>query len=412
MLISFQVKNYRSVYDTASVNFEAPKKHQPADTVNNLLPAMAFLGANGNGKSNFLSAFSVMRSLVLNESRIMLSTDNLPFEPFKCLVNSINEPTEFCVAFIYNQKKYVYSFTYNDEFIIREELLIYQSQRPSSVFLRVANAKLRCWIKSSNASLEDLAPIPNQLFLWKADSVNCAEAQAVLNWFKSTVCLENLSNINTSSYFVDYLKDENLRAKILELMQKADFSIKDVAREEVSVNLPEEFLPYIKPEIKSSFIKRGDSTTMVTVKTSHSVYNTEGKEVSTVDFALDGEESEGIQKLFRLVGPILNALQNGTFISVDELDTSLHPDVCKMLIKLFNNKDTNPKGAQLLFTTHNSIFFDFSLLNKSQIVLVKKGSYGQSVYQNLSDIPNVRLDTNAEKLYRSGIFDAVQNIKE
>lgn len=410
MLIEFRVKNFRSIYDTASVSFEAPKKHQPADTVNNLLPAMAFLGANGNGKSNFFSAFSVMRSLVLNERRIMLSTDILPFEPFKCLVNSINEPTEFCVKFIYNQKKYVYSFSYNNEFITREELLVYQSQRPTSVFLRTVSAKLRCWIDSSNASLENLAPVPNQLFLWKADSVNCAEAQAVLNWFKSTVCLENLSNINTSSYFVDYLKDESLRAEILKLMQKADFSIKDIAREEISVNLPEEFMSYITPEIKSSLIKRGDSTTVVTVKTVHSVYDAEGREVSTVDFALDGEESEGIQKFFRLAGPMLTALQNGTFLSVDEFDTSLHPDLCRMLINLFNSKETNPKGAQLLFTTHNSIFFDFSLLNKSQIVLVKKGSYGQSIYQNLSDVPNVRLDTNAEKLYRSGTFGAVPKI--
>src|SRR5690606_9265729 len=63
-----------------------------------------------------------------------------------------------------------------------------------------------------------------------------------------------------------------------------------------------------------------------------------------------GDESQGTQKLFNMAGYVLDALENGHVLVVDELSSSLHPHALQGVIRLFQNKKTNPKGAQLIFT--------------------------------------------------------------
>jgi hypothetical protein len=40
---------------------------------------------------------------------------------------------------------------------------------------------------------------------------------------------------------------------------------------------------------------------------------------------MDDEESDGTRKVFTMTGPILDALQNGGSLLVDEMDVRLHP---------------------------------------------------------------------------------------
>ena len=66
------------------------------------------------------------------------------------------------------------------------------------------------------------------------------------------------------------------------------------------------------------------------------------------------EESRGTQALFRIAPPILQAIEDGGIVLVDELEASLHPALAQQIVHQFNDPATNPRNAQLIFTTHDT----------------------------------------------------------
>ena len=54
---------------------------------------------------------------------------------------------------------------------------------------------------------------------------------------------------------------------------------------------------------------------------------------------------------------IIDALDNGKRGIIDEHDSRLHPLLVKRIVALFNDARTNPKGAQLMFTAHDTYLF-------------------------------------------------------
>ncbi len=79
-------------------------------------------------------------------------------------------------------------------------------------------------------------------------------------------------------------------------------------------------------------------------------------------------ESAGTQRVAGLVGLILHALETGGVVLVDELECSLHPLLMRELLLMFKKRRTNPKGAQLIITTHNTDVLDDSILRLSKLL--------------------------------------------
>lgn len=141
------------------------------------------------------------------------------------------------------------------------------------------------------------------------------------------------------------------------------------------------------------------------VSTSHALY-TNGDEIGLETLALN-EESFGTKKLFVIGSLILDTLDDGGVLVIDELDKGLHPLISKLLISLFNSKKNNPKNAQLIFATHDSSLLDLEILRRDQISFVDKEYEGNSIFYKLSDIKGVRKDTPIDKWYLSGRFKAI-----
>lgn len=120
------------------------------------------------------------------------------------------------------------------------------------------------------------------------------------------------------------------------------------------------------------------------------------------------EGSLGIRKLFALIGPLLDVLQNGHTLIYDEIETSLHPMIARNIISLFMNPAANPKGAQIIFTTHDRNLLDLTLMRKDQIYFVEKNylSFASDVY-SLADLKDVRKDENIELGYMRGRYGAI-----
>jgi hypothetical protein len=126
-----------------------------------------------------------------------------------------------------------------------------------------------------------------------------------------------------------------------------------------------------------------------------------------LDFA---DESEGTRTWFQLIGPVLSVLRSGSLLLFDELDASLHPTLCLELVRLFHDPQTNPAGAQLVFTSHDASLLNH--LNRDEVWLTEKTDDGSTRLGALSDFAGerVRRSQNLERAYLHGRFGALPDI--
>lgn len=122
-------------------------------------------------------------------------------------------------------------------------------------------------------------------------------------------------------------------------------------------------------------------------------------------------ESAGTQRLAGLVGLILYTLRTGGVLVVDELECSLHPLLMCEIVAMFKRRRHNPKGAQLIVTTHNTDILDDSILRLSEIGLVKKTPANGTMLRRLVDAKNegedIRNVTNFRKQYLAGFYSGI-----
>lgn len=122
-------------------------------------------------------------------------------------------------------------------------------------------------------------------------------------------------------------------------------------------------------------------------------------------------ESAGTQRLAGLIGLILHALKTGGVFLVDELECSIHPLLMREIVLLFKKRRYNSKGAQLIFTTHNTDILDDSILRLSEIVLVRKTIANGTIMKRLVDAKkegeDIRNVTNFRKQYLAGFYSGI-----
>lgn len=124
------------------------------------------------------------------------------------------------------------------------------------------------------------------------------------------------------------------------------------------------------------------------------------------------EESAGTQTWFSLIGPALTALRRGQVLLFDEIDASLHPKLSARLLELFQDPKTNPRGAQLIFTTHDTSLLNH--LNRDEVWLTEKGDNGATTLTALAEYggDKVRRSLNLERAYLQGRFGAVPELDQ
>ena len=117
-------------------------------------------------------------------------------------------------------------------------------------------------------------------------------------------------------------------------------------------------------------------------------------------------ESAGTQRFFSLAGPWLDILSKGSTVCIDELETSMHPLMVRELLRLFFSANENPKGAQILFTTHNPLLLDATLLRRDQVWFTDKEENGETHLYPLTDY-SPRKGESLVRGYLSGRYGAV-----
>ena len=137
----------------------------------------------------------------------------------------------------------------------------------------------------------------------------------------------------------------------------------------------------------------------------HALFDNDGNKAGDVSFPFEVNESEGTLKYFAFAYPILHALDTGTRLIIDELGAKLHPTLLEHIVGLFNNAMTNPRNAQLIFTTHDTNLLSSHHFRRDQIWFTQKDIYGASQLFSLAEY-KVRSNAPFERDYLLGKFGA------
>ena len=402
MIVQFSARNFKSFKDSFSLDLFTNKESSVCPLYTNgninLYPSAVFYGANGSGKSNVLKAFAMMKRLVLNQDKIIQSTDVLPKLPFKLSSESEDDSTAFDICFIQNKKKYKYGFEYDENCVYSEYLYVYETNRPTTVFeydIDQNEGKIKT---TKYKELTKIKHLKNSLFLWEADRAENTEANEILKWFNSALFVEYASKQPLTPKYWNNLSKPLIKEIFQTFIRSADIGIKDIFQEARPVDNVYSQIPNL-PE--NAIVEE------ISVKTLHSKYDENNNFIGDVKFNLFEDESLGTQKYFYSIGPVINALHNGSVLFLDELDASLHPILTRKIVQLFNNKNSNPKGAQLIFTSQDTNLLDQSLFDKEQIWFIEKDKYGASHMVSLSEYKDIRKEHKIERNYIMGKYGAI-----
>ena len=77
-----------------------------------------------------------------------------------------------------------------------------------------------------------------------------------------------------------------------------------------------------------------------------------------------------------------------------QIESSLHPHLAELIIKLFNDPSVNVNHAQLLFTTHNMALMNQHTMRKDQLWLTEKHQ-GVTSISSLEDFNEDSLKSNS-----------------
>jgi len=416
MLVEFSVNNYRSIKDTAILSMLTSSKDEGNSFElrdYTLLSSSIIYGANASGKSNLLKAIAFMGRLVLNRDKIIQSTDLLPHDPYRLATETENESSTFEVVFFVGETKYRYGFEGDSEVVYSEWLFADDKGKEAKLFYRDVEAsdyvnpnKFKEGYDFFNKKDEKIKIAKNQLFIWKCDQSDGEISKAILGWFNQLNMIDGIEHDGYINFTMKQMEDETFRKKIVELVKTADIGIDDIQIEEEEDISLESIAKLPLPEyIKAKMINE-KKWKSVSLNTIHQKFDKDGKFVGNVLFELN-DESQGTHKFFAISAPIIDTLQNGKILIIDELDASLHPILTQHLIGLFHDKTINTKNAQLIFATHDTNLLKPELFRRDQIWLTEKDKYGATTIFSLAQFKNVRKLEDFEKQYIQGKYGAI-----
>ena len=413
LLIEFSVENFRSFRDRSTLSLEAAAIRSPgrvdADTVTTtpsglrLLRSAAIYGPNAGGKSNLVKAIQFMREKVLHSTRLEWAEAGSS-QPFLLDTTTRSQPSGFEVVFLLGGVTYRYGFELLGVTVSREWLFCIPTSREAMLFERTRSS-IRLGERFRKARSLAERTRQDALFLSVAAQFNVGLALALSQWFER---LGHSFSVNAGERVTaEQLEDPSRYRAILRLLQSCDTSVADLAAEWA----PPPGLALDDP-IRAAMSRDGSPRTQMhlqSVMTTHPIRDERGCEVAREQFDLSVHESDGTRKLFAIAGPLLLTLETGSVWIIDELDAGLHPTLTAALITLFHSDESNPHGAQLIFTTHDTHLLSPRTFRRDQVWFVEKDALERSQLVSLVEY-RVRNDAAFGAEYLRGGFGALPSI--
>ena len=409
MLTEFRVKNFRSFRDEAILNLAASRDKTNEKTsvmatgnksVPRLLRSAGIYGANAGGKSNLVRAMQLLRGIV-NDSALLQAGQTINVQPFRLDPATAEQPIEYEITFLLDNVRYQFGFTLTPHKILGEWLIVYRSTQPATWYERIFDKRTQRYEYKFSAQLLGAKAVwsdatrENALFLSTAVQLNSEQLRPIFDFLTRGLAIFENGSGPTADYTISHI-DRNKADGVREFLSAADISIADIRLKKQKA-----FVGSMKVDLATGQLETAPTDLReITVPT----FEHRARSGSAVfDFQ---DESEGTQKLFALAGPIFDILERGQVLIVDELDRSLHALLVRQLIGMFQNPDLNQKGAQLIFTTHDTSLLDGELLRRDQIWFAEKDEHQASRLYPLSDF-SPRKGEALERGYLAGRYGGV-----
>lgn len=423
MLISFNVQNFLSFMSGVSLSLECEPltEHEDTNTIEveqlKLLKSAVIYGANASGKSNLLKAMGLMKNLILNSSKESNATEDIDVTPFRLSTITEKSPTVFEIEFIQSDQWYRYGFSLDSTKIHEEWLYLKRLDGKNKEIELFSRNEEKIEIPKKNdfyhegSGLEDKTR-HNALFISVVANFNGTISQKIQQWFENFSFMSGVTN-NTMRHTSKMLEEQSQKQKIIKLLQAADVGIEDLIVEKIEIDNTLFRNLIIKDLLNNS---RTNIRTSDVVFSSRIKYDENESEVGYEMFNVNESESEGTKKFLALAGPIIEKLENGGVLVIDELDAKMHPHMTKKIVELFNSYDTNKSNSQLIYATHDVTNLSNKLFRRDQIWFVEKDQRGSSHLFSLADFRDedkkrIRKDATYAKDYMLGKYGAIPNFR-
>lgn len=401
MLIELRAKNCFSFSEEIIFSTKADMRNKKfASNVHsennfNILKTVGIYGPNNAGKTCLVKCIRSAQNILLNQKpRIM---PNIFQDSTICQLGLtfLEEGREFSYDFWYDDKKEEYPYEKFAE-ITKDQ---YGNEKETVWLLKdIINGNCQY----GDEDLLKMMPLISQsnLLFYLVDSSKfqqLAEMKRIVTKFASRIDIVNMNNIPLKRT-INLMKNQNdIQRKVVEFIKNSDlymddFEYVDIDKIRVKMDSDEE-----KPEEKALDIPEQimDQIRLV------SVYR--GVAVPSVLF-----DSTGTKKIAALASYIIEGIEQGRILVVDELDSSIHFKLTRAIVAMFNNElNTN---AQMIFTVHDINLMDCKkMFRKEQIWFVHKNDTGIYVYSlaEFTAQQGVRDTTDIMEKYRKGVLGAL-----
>ena len=412
MLIEFSISNYRSFREKQTFSMVAAPRLKKGDNVfkpavkgeklPDLLKVAAIYGPNASGKSNLIQAFNIVSSIANLQPSAQSTL--LPASPFRFDTLLTDQPSRIDLHFIYAEQRYEFHLALTRQRIVEERLLAFPKGKETLLYerrhlpsgdeytfgLQLEGGKdlHELWKKSTGSQV---------LFLAQAVANSSEELKQLrkpLTWLQTGWMIVISGDMNGwANRSQNLAKDRpSFGEEISSFLQEVDVPVSSIRFDQIKSE-PE------LPGLSSLTNVKPKSKTILTHQTA----------LGEAEFDFQ-EESEGTKNLIGFWLPwYVHATSSITStLVVDELDSSLHPEIVALLVAKHIKSDS---VTQLIFTTHDTHLMDTKLLRRDQFWLTERDANGATQLRSIHDFEG-RESEDLEKRYYEGRYRGLPFVRK
>jgi hypothetical protein len=427
MIINFSVQNFHSIKDKVTLSFEATAIKDLEDYYIiepkpglRLLKLGLIYGANASGKTTILKALDFLRNMVLNPFE--KKTDTFNFNTFLFDEKTPKENTIFTLEFIKTEVKYLYEVELNKQAVINEKLYFFNPNKALVYNRKTDTEKQLTTIlfgnkikinKEHKVSLEANTLWNNTVLggFFKTN-IDSWELFEVTDWFDNKLSSIIKPNTDLLAFVSDKIESNEInKNNIVVFLKKADLKITDIFIKKEDYTKYTDFIKQISDlrTISESYLDKIIEKGVFEIKEiqfQHTIGNNNFYKLPYTD------ESAGTQRYYQFSGLLDLMIRGEMIIPIDELESSLHPDLLKHFLLTFL---VNSKHSQLIATTHyRELLMEKDIIRNDAIWFTEKKEDGSTDLFSLADFDSsvIRNTSSVYNAYKIGKLGAVPNLSD
>lgn len=401
MIIEIRIKNCFAFENQISFSMKADMRSKKfASNVHrennfNILKTAGIYGPNNAGKTCLVKCIRAIKQILLNKKSDLMQN-----------IFTNSSICEMGITFLSNGKKFSYDFRYDtksEEFLYENFAEIVKDQ--------YGNEKESLWLLKDTVKAEYfcadkdmLQMIPlvakNNLLCYLIDTSKFAylnKMKQIIIEFAEKIDIINMNNIPMKKT-IELMKNSNrLQEKVVDFIKNADLYMENFEYVDMDKIRLEIYGKNERPEEKVLELPETIIDQIRLVSTYKGIH------VPSIMF-----DSTGTKKIAALASYVIEGLERGRILVVDELDSSIHFKLTRAIVAMFNNELNT--DAQMIFTVHDINLMDCKkMFRKEQIWFVHKDNDGVYVYSlaDFTALQGVRDTTDIIEKYRKGTLGAL-----